>query len=399
MISVEDATARSLALAPQMSAEWISLAEAAGRALAAPIVSRLTHPPFDASAMDGYAVRAADVAQVPKTLKIVGAAQAGGAYAGVVGSGEAVRIFTGAPLPNGADAIVIQENVDAEGDSIVVRESSLAGKHIRRRGYDLAEGGTLVGAGVRLSAVHLALAAAGNVPWISVARRPRVAVLATGDELVRPGEPIGPHQIVSSNTIGIGALARAAGADVIDLGIARDSRDAIADRIEAAQGADVLVTLGGASVGDHDLVQSVLSGLGYALDFWKVAMRPGKPIMLGRRGTQTVFGLPGNPVSAFVGALLFLRPVLLQAQGLDPALPVAFARISKGLAANDKRADFLRGTLAHDGAHTTVTPVPSQDSAMLSALAASHALILRAPHAPAVEAGSEVAIIPLAGLL
>ncbi len=400
MITVDEARARLLTAILPMPTEWLALTQARGRVLPADIVARRTHPPFDASAMDGYAVRAADVATTPARLKVIGSAPAGRAHSGSVQSGEAVRIFTGGPLPTGADTIVIQENVDAEGETIVVREGSPAGKHIRRQGYDLREGQILLEAGTRLNAAKLALIAAANLPWVAVRRRPRVALLATGDELVRPGEPAGPDQILSSNTIGIAALVEAAGGEAIDLGIAPDRRDALAERIEAARGADILVTLGGASVGEHDLVQGVLTAQGFAIDFWKIAMRPGKPVMFGTRAGVAVFGLPGNPVSAFVGALLFLRPALLAAQGQKPELPTAMARLASGLPANDRRTDFVRAKLTHsaDGI-PLATPFAIQDSAMLSVFAASDALIERAPGSPPADAGALVPILPLEGLL
>ena len=400
MISVEDARARILDFMPRMATEWVSLAAAHGRALTVDVLARRTHPPFDVSAMDGYAVRAADVATAPAHLTVIGAAPAGRAFEGTVKAGEAVRIFTGGPLPAGADAVVIQENVDAEGTAIRVLEGSPAGKHIRRRGYDFTEGQALVAAGTQLGAPHIALAAAGNVPWLGVARRPRVALLATGDELARPGEPLGPDHIVSSNSVGLAALVQAAGGEPIDLGIARDTTASLSEALEAARGADILVTLGGASVGDHDLVHATLKAKGFAIDFWKIAMRPGKPLMFGMREGLAVLGLPGNPVSAFVGGLLFLRPALLAAQGLAPDLPRAFARLTSALPANDTRADYLRARLTTNPDGTLdVTAFPTQDSANLSVFAKSDALIVRLPHAAPEPAGALMPIIPLRTLL
>ena len=400
MISVAEARARILATARLTAAEWISLDRAAGRALAEPLVARHSHPPADVSAMDGYAVRAADIASLPARLTLIGTAAAGHGFAGRLGAGGAVRIFTGAPVPAGADTVVIQENADAEGKAVIIREPARQGLHIRKAGSDFFKDAMLLKPGSRLTAPALALAAGAGHAALTVRRAPRMAILATGDELVRPGEPMGEDQIVSSNGIGLAALARAAGAEPFDLGIAPDRSDAIAASIRAAKGCDVLVTIGGASVGDHDLVRPTLEAEGVVIDFWKIAMRPGKPLMFGRHPDgMLVLGLPGNPVSSLVCGLLYLRPLLLALQGLPPDLPEATAILGTPLPANDKRADYLRATLTRGADGTlTVHPFAAQDSAMLHVLTTSDALIVRPPQAPAAPAAAPATVIPLAGL-
>lgn len=401
MMSVEEARARILVPLSPLAPEWVTVTAAHGRALAADIVATRTQPPADVSAMDGYALRAADAAQVPVTLRVIGAAPAGHAFAGAVGASEAVRIFTGGVVPPGADAIVIQEDTEASADgaSVTIREAARPGRHIRRKGYDFEAGRLLLNAGRRLSAADIALIASANVLWVAVRRAPRVAILATGDELVRPGESPQADQIVSSNNAGLAALVRAAGGEPIDIGLARDEPAAIASAATGLHGADMVVTIGGASVGEHDLVQKALAAHGLVVDFWKIAMRPGKPLMSGHLQGRPFLGLPGNPVSALVCALLFLRPALLALQGLATDLPTATALLGSDLPANDKRADYLRARLALGPSGAPIaTPFPVQDSAMLSALAQSDALVLRAPGAPAAAAGTPVPILPLAGL-
>ena len=284
LITVEAALARITGALSPVGSEWVNIAQAHGRVLAQGVVSNRTQPPFAVSAMDGYAVRAVDVATVPVQLNVIGQAPAGGAFGGTVGPGQAVRIFTGGPVPQGADTIVIQENTQADGDQVTVTQPVAAGRHIRAEGLDFRTGDEMLKAGKRLGARDVALAAAMNAPWLKVARRPRIALLATGDELVRPGEPIGAHQIVSSNALGLAAMIAACGGEAIDLGIARDDREELRALALGARGADMLITLGGASVGDHDLVQSVLGEAGLKVDFWKVAMRPGKPLIFGHMG-------------------------------------------------------------------------------------------------------------------
>src|SRR5437879_6152483 len=316
MISVEEALARLLAPLEALPAEQISISEAVGRVLAEDVAARRTQPPFAVSAMDGYAVRAADVAQVPTRLRIVAEIPAGAGYDGTLGPGEAARIFTGAPIPAGADAIVIQEDTARDGDRVEVREGAAKGRYVRRAGLDFAEGEVLLEAGRRLTPRDIGLAAAMNRPWLFVHRRPRVGILSTGDEIVMPGDPIGPHQIVSSNALSLAAFVTACGGTPIQVGNAPDDPDALRHIAAAAQGMDLFVTTGGVSVGEHDLVRAVLSEEGLAIDFWQIAMRPGKPLMVGRYRGTPMLGLPGNPVSTLVCSLLFLKPAIDRLSGL-----------------------------------------------------------------------------------
>jgi molybdopterin molybdotransferase len=401
MIPVEEARARILAELRPVGVEEVSLLEAQGRVLAEDVRARLTQPPWPVSAMDGYAVRAADAAKVPATLRVVGSAPAGSAYAGKVGSGEAVRIFTGAPVPDGADAIVIQEDTEAADGRVTIKEAARAGRHIRVAGLDFKSGETGVATGRRLTARDIGLAAAMNVPWLRVIRRPRIALLATGDEIVRPGDPVGPNQIVSSNTFALAAVVRECGAEPVVLGVARDTIEDTIAKVEGARSCDLLVTTGGASVGDHDLVQKALGTRGLAVDFWKIAMRPGKPLMWGRLGELPVLGLPGNPVSSLVCALIFLSPAIEALSGLPPSsarlLP---ARLGRDLAGNDRRQDYLRAKLARGTDGTLVaTPFEKQDSSMLSLLAQSDGLLVRPPLDPPRRSGDPVSVLPFPAAL
>ena len=402
MISVVEARARILAAIAPVGTEQVSLADAAGRTLAADAVARLTQPPMAVSAMDGYAVRAADVGKVPVTLKVIGTVPAGRPFAGSVGAGEAVRIFTGAPLPEGADTIVIQEDTAAEGAGanarVVVKEAAALGHYVRKAGLDFKAGDALLQAGRLLSPRDVGLCAAMNVPWLTVRRKPRVAILATGDEIVQPGETIGPGQIVSSNSWALAAFVAANGGEAINIGIAPDEKATLKTMAESARGADLLVTTGGASVGDHDLVQSALGEIGLSLDFWKIAMRPGKPLMFGKLGTTPLLGLPGNPVSSLVCSLLFLAPMLAKFLGRPETEPRRITvRLGTDLKANDQREDYLRAAFARgpDGA-VVANPFRAQDSSMMATLAKADGLIVRAPHAPALKAGEPVEVIPLA---
>lgn len=399
MLSVEQARQRILEHLRPLGGETVALGMGLGRVLAEDVTARLTQPPVAMSAMDGYAVRAADVANVPATLAVIGEAPAGGAFAGQVGAGQAVRIFTGGPLPRGADAVVIQEDTERRGATVIVNEAATAKQNIRDAGIDFTTGQTLLKRGRILTARDIALAAAANQPWLTVGRRPRIAILATGNELVRPGDPVGPNQIVSSNGLGLAAFARACGGEAVDLGIAPDDPDALRAIAARATGVDLLVTVGGASVGDHDLVQSVLGEIGLEVDFWKIAMKPGKPLMFGAFNGIPMIGLPGNPVSALVCAILYLRPALLALQGSsDTAIPMARAKLAHPLKANNFREDFLRATLARDAqGEPLVTPLPVQDSSMLTALASADCLIRRPPDAAACAAGEWVPIVPLGG--
>lgn len=398
---VADALAGILAGAsPIRERETVPLDRAEGRTLAADVAALRTQPPFPASAMDGFAVRAADVATVPARLALIGTSAAGHAFTGTVGPGQCVRIFTGAPVPAGADAILIQENARAEGNMVEALSPVTAGRFVRQAGLDFREGEVLLRAGRRLGPSAVALAAAMGHATLPVVRRPRVAILATGDELVRPGEPTGPDQIVASNTYAVAAIAERAGAEALDLGIARDDLPALTAAIDAARdaGADVLVTLGGASVGDHDLVQRALAARGWELGFWRIAMRPGKPLMHGRLGAMTVLGLPGNPVSSIVCSLIFLVPLVRALSGDPDAGAVATqpARLGVDLPANDERQDYLRARLtAGEDGTLVATPFPRQDSSMLRLMAEAEALVVRAPHAPAARAGDPCRIIRL----
>jgi molybdopterin molybdotransferase len=371
--------------------ELVRVEQAGGRVLAADLAARLTQPPFDAAAMDGYTVRWADRAG---PWAVVGTSAAGHGWAGTLGPGQAVRIFTGAPVPAGADAIVVQEEVMRDGDAarLTGEGPPHAGAHIRRAGQDFAAGQPLLMAGTRLGPAQLALAAAAGQGVLPVVRAPRVTLIATGDELVLPGVAPGPGQIVSANPAMIAALLRAAGAMVDDPGLVRDDGDALAAAFADASGADIIITIGGASVGDHDLVVPVLRQLGAAIDFWKVAVRPGKPMLAGRLGDARVLGLPGNPVSAFVTALLFAVPLVARLAARRHALPVETRRLAAPLPANGLRRDHLRARRLADG---RVQAFDRQDSALLSVLAAADVLLIREPYAAAANAGDEVDCIAL----
>jgi molybdopterin molybdotransferase len=400
LLSVADALAKVLASAPEpLASEIVALAAAPGRTLAEPLKAKRTQPPFAASAMDGYAVRAGDLAKVPATLRLVGTSAAGHGYRGRLDAGETVRIFTGAPLPDGADSVVIQEDVEAEGSVIAFREPASHGRHVRPAGLDFRADDLLLAAGTRLGPRQLALAAAANHAHVPVVKKPRVAILATGDELVSPGEQPGPDQIVASNSFAIAAFVAASGGEPVDLGIAQDTFAALEAGIERARAAraDVLVTLGGASVGDHDLVHSALRREGMELGFWKIAMRPGKPMMHGRLGAMRILGLPGNPVSSIVCGVLFLLPLVRALLG-DPAAaadPTEPALLGIDLPANDGRQDYVRSSLlrpTRDGL-PVVTPLPTQDSSMLRLLSEAECLLIRPTRASAAAAGDPCRII------
>ncbi|HXW24740.1 MAG TPA: gephyrin-like molybdotransferase Glp [Xanthobacteraceae bacterium] len=397
LISVAEALARVLDGVVPLPAETVALADGHRRALAADVAALRTQPPAAVSAMDGYAARAADVAHPPARLQVIGEVAAGRPFDGTVGPGEAARIFTGGVLPAGADTVVIQERTKRDGTCLIVTASSAVGRNVRAAGLDFAQGDVLLRAGRRLSDRDLALAAAMNHPTLPLRRAPRVALLATGDELVAPGVLPGPGQIVYSNGFGLAALARAEGAQVVDLGIVPDRIDATVRAIDRAaqQRVDVLVTTGGASVGDYDLVQPSLAARGMTLSFWKVALRPGRPMMHGALGPMRVLGLPGNPVSAYVCGFLFLVPLLRRLLGLaDAEVPTEMATLGRALPGNDERADYLRASLARapDGS-LVATPFEVQDSSMVALLAEADCLLIREPHAPAVPAGSSCTIV------
>ncbi|HVA13587.1 MAG TPA: gephyrin-like molybdotransferase Glp [Stellaceae bacterium] len=397
MIPVAEAQQRLIAMIAPLGAEQVSLSEALGRVLAEDVVARRTQPPWAVSAMDGYAVRAADVARVPAKLKVVGAVPAGQSYPHVVKVGEAVRIFTGAPIPDGADCIVIQEDTERHDDIVEVREGAPVGRYVRPAGLDFREGEVGLKAGRRLSAADVGFAAAMNRPWLLVHRRPRVAILPTGDEVVMPGDPVGPHQIVSSNGIALAALVASCGGVPVHLAIAPDDNSALQRIAAGAAGADLLLTTGGASVGDHDLVRGALGAAGLTLDFWTVAMRPGKPLMVGRYRETPMIGLPGNPVSTLVCGLLFAKPAMDRMSGLANVFPASMrARLKIPLEENDRRQDYLRATLTRSADGTLESePFKKQDSSMISLLARADCLVIRAPHAPAAQAGDWVEIISL----
>ncbi|BBO06559.1 MULTISPECIES: molybdopterin molybdotransferase MoeA [Bradyrhizobium] len=399
LMPVSDALAAVLAGAEPLPAEMVSLDEAYHRVLAQDVAARRTQPPQAMSAMDGYAVRAADAATIDSRLTMIGEVAAGRPFTERVGAGEAVRIFTGGVVPDGADAVVIQEDTIAEGKHITIKEAAIVGRHIRPAGVDFREGDVLLRKGTRLTERDLALAAGMNHPQLAVCRRPKVAILATGDELVMPGSTPGHGQIVYSNGYALHALARSEGAETIDLGVAADTLEATTAGIRRAResGADVLVTTGGASVGDHDLVQQALKDEGIALAFWKIAMRPGKPMMHGRLGTMGVIGLPGNPASSYVCAFLFMVPLIRALSGRSVIHHHRErAVLGRDLGANDQREDYLRARLEpRDDGTLVALPVSHQDSSLLANLAAAQVLLVRAPFAPKAEAGSPCEVLRL----
>ncbi len=397
MISVAEALDKVTAGVSLVSTEHVPLPAALGRVLAEDVSARLTHPPTAVSAMDGYAVRAADVAAVPATLKQIGESQAGAGYSGPVKAGETVRIFTGAPLPDGADTIIIQEVTDADGDTVTIKETAPEGDFVRAAGQDFSKGEVLLAQGRVLTARDLGLAAAMNVPWLTVRRRPRIAYTATGDEVVMPGDPLGPDQIISSNSVALGAYIKVLGGEPVNLGIARDNEESLRQVFEGAKGCDLLVTMGGASVGDYDFVRQALDGEGVELGFYKVAMRPGKPLIFGRLGAIPVLGLPGNPVSAGVTSLIFLGAAIRKMTGIEPVDETPpTALLGRDLDANDFRQDYLRAALSRDDdGNLVATPFERQDSAMMARLARADCLVVRPPEAPPAKAGERVEIIPL----
>lgn len=399
LLPVAEALERVLAGAAPLPAHGVALSEALGCVLAENLVARRTQPPAAVSAMDGYAVRGADAASVPVTLKVTGEVAAGHPFEGAVGPGEAVRIFTGGLMPPGADTVVIQEDTRRDGNRVTVTYAGKIGRHVRAEGVDFSKGAALLQQGRRLTGRDLMLAAAMNYPTLKVVRRPKVAVLGTGDELVPPGSTPKLGEIVYSNGFALAAMVRAEGADALELGIVGDRLEAIVAGIRSARaaGADILVTTGGASVGEHDLVQKALVSEGMTLSFWRIAMRPGRPMMHGRLGAMHVLGLPGNPVSSYVCAFLFLSPLVRRLAGRsDYALRPEPAILGADLAANDERADYLRATLAGGpGGIPIATPLTNQDSSLMAPLAAADCLLIREARAPAAPAGSPCVILKL----
>jgi molybdopterin molybdotransferase len=399
LMSAADALAAVLEGTQPLAEETATLSAAYHRVLARDLAARRTQPPADMSAMDGYAVRAADTATIPARLTVIGEAAAGRPWDRPLAAGQAVRIFTGGVIPPGADAIVIQEDTARDGDTVIVNEAAQPGRHIRRAGIDFREGDVLLPAGRRLSDRNLSLAASMNYPELPVRRRPRVAVLATGDELLMPGSAPGPGQIILSNGFALRALAESEGAETIDLGIAVDTIDSTTAAIRAARdsAADILISTGGASVGDHDLMNRALEAEGVTMAFWKIALRPGKPMMHGRLGAMRVIGLPGNPVSSYVCAFLFMVPLIRAMSGRsDVHHPIEHAILAKDLGANDQRQDYLRARLdVRDDGVTQATPVSHQDSSLLANLSVAQGLVIRPPFAPAAPAGSPCSFIRL----
>ena len=401
LLPVVDARALIVSRLAALGSETVALNAALGRVLAADMAAKVSHPPANVSAMDGYAVRFKDASTAPVTLHLVGESAAGHPWPGELKSGEALRIFTGAHVPNGADAIVIQEDTTHGTGEVTINAAAMRGRHIRPMGLDFRTGDVVLKAPRRLSARDIGLLAAMNHATVPVRRKPRVGVISTGDEIVMPGADVGPNQLVSANGPGLCAFVAAHGGDAIHLGIAPDDTSALRQMMETAGDVDLLLTSGGVSVGDHDLVKRVLGDMGLDLAFHRIAMRPGKPLLFGAvraaKGTTAVMGLPGNPVSAMICAILFLGPALDALQGLPGVLPATMpARLVGAVKANDNREDYLRSSLgrAADGM-LTVTPYPVQDSAMVAALANAEALLVRAPFAPAAQEGELVDVLLL----
>ncbi len=398
MMPVDEALQRIFALVPDLGHEDVPLGRAHRRVLAKPLLGRHNQPPFDASAMDGYAVRSSDVAP-GRPLKLAGTSQAGSRFVGMMGPGQCVRIFTGAPLPIGADAVMLQEDAEVNGNRISFPATPKPGQNVRLQGHDFRRGEQLLAAGVALTPQMISLAAAANHPQVTVMRRPKIAILASGDELVAPGTSLGPDQIVASNSYGLIAMLSPLAEKIIDLGIVRDDPKRIEQALLAAfdAGVDVLITSGGASVGDHDHMQDVLRDLGVTLDFWKLRMRPGKPLMFGTRGRTLVFGLPGNPVSALVTAAVVVRPTLRRMTGhADPFWPRMGVPTLGALPPNGPRRHYLRGVLGrNDMGFMHVTVLPETDSGHLTSLAAADALIVQPENHPGAPPGEIVEVIPL----
>jgi molybdopterin molybdotransferase len=394
MISVDEAVAHIAQTFSPLGAERVALIDALGRILAEDAVAAFDQPPAPMSAMDGYAVRAAD-AKLDAELTLIGEAPAGVPFKARVAAGQAVRIFTGGVVPEGADAVVIQEDTRSLGKAILIKEAPRAGENVRARGLDFRTGDVLLDKGRRIGPRDLALLAANDQAEIAVARRPRIALVATGDELSRPGEGRKEGGIVASSIYAISGMVQNWGGEAIDIGILPDRPEAFAQLPQATKGADLIVTMGGASVGEHDLVQSALKPHGFALDFWKIAMRPGKPLIFGRLRDTPLMGLPGNPVSAMVCAVLFLAPAIAAMLGTPYRAPIVKARLAAALKANGKRQDYIRARLSRSGGTLTAEPFKLQDSSMQKIFAQADGLIVRAVNTPAAGVGDEVDVLLL----
>jgi molybdopterin molybdotransferase len=399
MISVEEALTRIVGAMNLLPSEVISLGDCDGRVLAEDVEARLTQPPFDISAMDGYAVHGADVGAALTTLTQIGEVAAGGAFETDIPRGSCVRIFTGGRVPDSVDTVIMQENVEAKDDQITILKAATPRQNVRDAGTDFRAGEVTLHTGKRLNARDISLLAAMNVPSVAVARKPKVAILATGDELVRPGDPLGPNQIVGSNSYGLAAFVRKWGGEPVDIGIAKDTEEDLLRIAGGTKGCDFLVTLGGASVGDHDLIQKVLAKDGLEVEFWKIAMKPGKPLIFGSYGAMPMIGLPGNPVSALVCAFLYLKPALLAMQGLKGAKTVNVlqsAILAQDLKANGPRQDHMRARIEPNSDGEAVAhPFSQQDSSQLLNFANADCLIVRPPNAVAASKGERVQIIRL----
>ena len=394
MISVDEALTHCLALVESLPVEPVPLGQCAGRFMPAPAVASRAQPPFDASAMDGYAVSGTPAPG--DSFLVVGEAGAGHQWAGQLQPGQALRIFTGAPLPTGATRVIIQEDVIRTGDQITIKPAADDSTHIRPAGQDFAAGYAL--GPRRLRPADLALLAAMNHPTVPVTRRPVVALIATGDELVMPGESPGPDQIIASNSFALKSMCEAEGAELRLLPIARDTEASLRTVFALAAGADLIITTGGASVGDHDLVAKVAQDLGLDRKFWKIAMRPGKPLMAGRMGGAALLGLPGNPVSSIVCAHLFVLPMIRKMLGLPAQALAAQPRravLAAPVGANGPRTHYMRARLHPGPGLPGITADDRQDSSLLTVLAAADALLIRPIHDPARPAGTEVAYLPI----
>ncbi|WP_170458988.1 molybdopterin molybdotransferase MoeA [Ruegeria arenilitoris] len=390
MITVEEARQLLFGLVATMPEEQIALADAAGRVLMRDVKAERDQPPFAASSMDGYALKSAEVER-HAMFKVIGEAAAGQRFTGRVGPGQAVRIFTGAPVPDGADFVVIQEDTDLRGDLLTITEEPGQKTNIRPAGVDFTIG-DVVSAPRVLSPEDLALLAAMNVPTVSVATKPQIALIATGNELVMPGETPGRDQIIASNSFGIKALLEKAGAHVRMLPVAQDTLSSLETAFGLAEGSDLVVTIGGASVGDYDLVAEASHRLGLEQSFYKVLMRPGKPLMAGRLGDAAMIGLPGNPVSAMVCGYLFLVPLVKKMLGIQTVDPILHqAILSEALPPNGPREHYMRARLDSNG----IRAFEDQDSSLLSVLARSNALLMRPPNDPARAAGETVSYLPI----